>query len=109
MPDETPSRKWRRRARTWAQIAGFAGMLAFMFIVLAIWELADSLKTRPDGANPLPPGPEHNALGIAVVISLGTCVVSTVSAASAMFLAWRADRRAERDQAFKFRQSDPKS
>jgi hypothetical protein len=26
-----------------------------------------------------------------------------------MLLAWRADRRAEREQAFKFRQSDPRA
>ena len=103
MADKTPSAKWRWWAWTWAGLA----LISFVMAGQISYDYFQGSNV-PD----TPPPPPQSSIDMALVtfaISAVTCFVSTVSAVSAMFLAWRADRRAEREQAFKLQQGDPKS
>ena len=87
----------------------FVAIVAAGVFLFAFSEFIDELREgawrapRAGTGYPTTPWSEHAPL----LISAVTCLVSTMSSVSAMFLAWRADRRAEREH--KLRQGEPKS
>jgi hypothetical protein len=87
--------QWKAVAGICASIAVLSGLVA---LVLSSFEMASA-----PSAGALP-GAEQSVGFPPALIATVTCIVSTVSAFSSLWLNWRADRRQSREMELKFAQ-----
>jgi hypothetical protein len=96
MLEDVSAGRFRGIAKTFALIAVVTFVAGFVSVFFA--DLQPQVAQGP----PPPPGPTPTpapteSWSVPTVIAIVTCVVSTASSISAMALAWRADRRSERE------------